>query len=108
MKRAAIKKEFAKIGTDFAEMRSRILPIKEDIRDRKDVVAALVKETILSEHFNRNEFEDKLEKKLDLLAVDRPKLSLTEIKQRGRHTREILNKSSGGNFAHKERRVFII
>lgn len=83
-------------------MRSRILPVKEDIKDRKEIVSKLVRETILSDEFNEKEFEDRMEKKLQELASDRLKLSLTEIKLRGRHTREILNKSSGGNFVHKE------
>lgn len=83
-------------------MRSKILPVKEDIKDRKDIVRELVMETILTEEFNQDEFDNRMELKLKGLAKDRPVLSLTEIKQRGRHIREILNKSSRGGYFNQE------
>lgn len=94
LKRAAIKREFAKIDTDFAEMRLRILPVKEDVKERREMVKQLVKETILTEDIDQNAFDQRMNGKLAELAmiVDK-KMSLTEIKQRGRHIREILNKT---------------
>lgn len=101
LKRAAIRKEYSKIASDYAEIRSRIMPVKEDIQDRKEVVQKLYRETLYQEEFNPTEFEEAMTAKLQT-AKKPQELTLTEVISRGRHIREILNKSSGGNFVHKE------
>lgn len=105
LKTAAIKREFAKVQSDLAEMRSRILPVKEDIGDRREVVQKLLNDTILAKQFNQEEFDGQMERKLKAMERAPIEYTLTEIKRRGRQTREILNKSSGGNFIHRDMSV---
>lgn len=90
LKRAAIKREISAIN--FEQERARILPAKENtIKER-----SALKEKILEDvkEFNQREFDEMVEKKLGQ-STKNSELSLTEIKQRGRHIREILNKCSG-------------
>ncbi|GAB0095994.1 WD repeat-containing protein 63 [Sergentomyia squamirostris] len=99
IKKVIIKQSFAKIDEDLIAIRQRLLPVQETLVDRRTMIKDLL-QSILSVPFDYSAFE---EKTLNEISSYQKNTSLTfnEILERGRKSREIIDKSFG-NTLHQD------
>lgn len=101
LKEKAIKQSYSQVDADFAKIRTRLLPVPEDIEDRRQLVRDTLGAILSCGDWDPAAFAAEQRRVIGKLT-DPKRLGLLEIESRGRKVREILSKSSGGNFLHRD------